>query len=129
MLQRALSANAFFSAAGGLAMLLYSPWLQTHLAAPRWFWMTLGFGLLGFSAILVAMARQSTLASRLTPMVVAADGAWVLSTFASLTVFLPHVTATGASLVGAVNVVVALLAAAQLAGYRNYRRSASDSSR
>jgi hypothetical protein len=41
-----------------------------------------------------------------------------LSTFIGLVVFLPDVTAIGASLVGAVNVVVALLAAAQLAGYR-----------
>jgi len=64
------------------------------------------------------MARQPMLARQLTPMVVAADTGWVLSTFIALVVFLPEVTATGASLVGAVNVVVALLAGAQLAGYR-----------
>jgi hypothetical protein len=118
MLQRALSANALFSAVSGLVMLLFSPWLQTHLAAPGWFWITGGVGLLGFSAMLIVMARQPMLARQLTPMVVAADTGWVLSTFIALVVFLPEVTATGASLVGAVNVVVALLAAAQLAGYR-----------
>lgn len=125
LLVRALAANAGFSGASGLALLLAARpaggWLGV---AETWILRALGAALLAFGAGLALLARTERPTRGLVLAASASDFAWVAGS-AGLVLGLPDLlTPAGNGTVAAVAVVVAGLGTAQIVGLR--RRSEAD---
>lgn len=117
MLKQALKANAVFSTASGLTLILARDALSAEIPAPAWFFAAIGVGLLAFAAQLALMVAKPDLARRLAMQVVVSDAAWVVITSAALVAFFARVSAIGVALILAVNAIVAVLALLQYRGF------------
>lgn len=117
MLQRALTANAAFSALTGLAALTFAGRLSGALGPPDWSLRALGAGLLIFAAL---VARESMAPGRSgTIPIIAADLAWVVSATIVLVSAPSWLADTGRITLATVSLVVAAVAVAQWRGLQN----------
>lgn len=118
-LERALTANAGFSAATGLIAIALAGGLDASLGPPAWSLRVLGVGLLVFAAFVAREARApGRTGSR---QIIAADLAWVVAAVVILASAPDWTTDTGLVVLGAVSALVALLAAAQWKGLSELR--------
>ncbi len=114
LLRSALLANAGFSTVTGLTALTLGGRLEEAFGPPAWSLRALGAGLLIFAAV---VAREAGAPRRpWTRQIIAADLAWVVAAVAIVTIAPGWVTGTGRAALGAVTVVVGLLAVAQWRG-------------
>lgn len=119
LLTRALAANAAFSGLSGLVLLAAAGPVAGWIGLEGGAWLrAIGAGLLLFAAALVGLTRSREPARRAVGAVTAADLAWVAGSALLLALFPDLLTTAGERTVGAVAVVVAALAAAQLLGLR-----------
>jgi hypothetical protein len=125
MLKTTLTANAVFSAISGSSILLYQNWLMMQIPAPVWFWLTIGTGLILFSAQLFLIASMPELAKKLTLLVVYSDIGWVILSLLGWVLFLPLISFVGSVLILAVNIAVGTLAILQFRAFQHsYKRMA-----
>ncbi len=108
--QLALAANAVFSAVSACIMVLGGSWLSQHIPLPNWLWLALGAGLGLFSVQLFLMALKPKLAQLLIKQVVISDVFWVVAVSLVASWFITELSATGVTLVMAVNAIVGCLA-------------------
>lgn len=119
LLIRALSANAAFSGASGLALLVAAGPAAGWIGVPHpWILRALGAGLVAFGAGLLLLARSERPGRGLVVAASASDFAWVAGSGVLLLGFPDLLTPAGRAAVAAVAVAVAGLGAAQIAGLR-----------
>lgn len=117
LLVRALAANALFSGASGLVLLLAADPAGAWLGVPEtWLLRALGGGLVAFGAGLFLLARSDRPGRGLVIVASASDFAWVAASAVLLMAFPDVLSAAGRASVAGVALVVAGLGAAQLAG-------------
>lgn len=121
LLIKSLRANAVFSATMGSALLLASVPLSSWLGIETWISIGLGLGLIGFSGILVALAREPR--PSLVRIVVLADVAWVVGAVIVIAAFPDLMSTAGFWALGVVSVIVVDLAVAQFVGLRRVERT------
>ena len=121
LLIKSLRANAVFSATMGSALLLASVPLSSWLGIETWISIGLGLGLIGFSGILVALAREPR--PSLVRIVVLADVAWVVGAVIVIAAFPDLMSTAGFWALGVVSVIVVDLAVAQVVGLRRVERT------
>jgi hypothetical protein len=124
-LRTALRVNAGFSGLCGLALLVAPASWSAVLGVP-WPWVlaALGIGLAGFSAVVAWAAADVAGRARVISTIIAADALWVVASPAAMLAGAGTLTAVGQAAVGAVAVIVALLAAGQWWGLRAARTAA-----
>lgn len=128
MLKQTLTANAVFSTASGLMLIVARDALAAEITAPPWFFVAIGVGLLAFAAQLALMVAKPERARRLAMQVVLSDVGWVVATSAALVAFYTRVSALGVALIVVINVVVATLALLQYRGLTTVQsRAAAES--
>ncbi len=128
MLKQTLTANAVFSTASGLMLIVARDALAAEITAPPWFFVAIGVSLLAFAAQLALMVAKPELARRLAMQVVLSDVGWVVATSAALVAFYTRVSALGVALIVVINVVVATLALLQYRGLTTVQsRAAAES--
>lgn len=118
LLASALSWNAIFSGASGLVLVGAGVALSGVLGVPTWLLAVIGAGLLGFAALILwTLAGPSRLVTG-ARLIIAADVGWVAGAVLLLTAFPEALTTAGRLILGAVSVVVAVLALTQSLGLR-----------
>lgn len=118
-LDRALLANAAFSGASGLVLLVAAGPAGAWLGVPDpWLLRALGGGLVAFGAGLLLLARSDRPKRGLVVAASASDFAWVAGSVVLLAAFPDLLSAAGRAAVAGVAVVVAGLGGAQLVGLR-----------
>lgn len=128
VLKQMLTANAVFSTASGLMLIVARDALAAEITAPPWFFVAIGVSLLAFAAQLALMVAKPELARRLAMQVVLSDVGWVVATSAALVAFYTRVSALGVALIVVINVVVATLALLQYRGLTTVQsRAAAES--
>ncbi len=125
VLKQMLTANAVFSTASGLMLIVARDALAAEITAPPWLFVAIGVGLLAFAAQLAVMVAKPELARRLAMQVVLSDAGWVVATSAALVAFYTRVSALGVALIIVINVVVATLALLQYRGLTTVRSRAT----
>lgn len=125
VLKQMLTANAVFSTASGLMLIVARDALAAEITAPPWLFVAIGVGLLAFAAQLALMVAKPELARRLAMQVVLSDVGWVVATSAALVAFYTRVSALGVALIVVINVVVATLALLQYRGLTTVRSRAT----
>ena len=118
MLAKTLFANALFSSACGIGILVAHPALIPHIPLPPILFIMLGLGLILFSGGLIWLCRDHKLARRLAPLVIGSDILWVIATATLATFFHEFVTAIGLFIILGINVVVAVFGGLQYIGYK-----------
>jgi hypothetical protein len=121
ILKRALAANAVFSATTGLGALTLAAGPAESLGPPAWALRTLGAGLLAFAAVVARRARRPDSAG--TRQIIAADVAWVVTAAILIAVAPSWLTDDGRTVLGAVTLVVAVIAAEQWRGLKTITSS------
>lgn len=131
LLRRSLQANAAFSAASGLATLVFAGRLAPELGLPAaWPLTVLGVGLIGFAAWLAVISWEPPIDRRAAIAATTADALWVVGSLVALVAAPEGISRLGWWLVLGVAGVVALFALAQAWGLgrsraRDRRRSPS----
>lgn len=114
LLRLALTVNAAFSGLTGSGALILASSLSERLGPPAWSLRVLGAGLLVFAAIVAREARAPT--GTMARQIVAADAGWVIAA-AVIVVSAPNwLTEAGRTVLIAITLVVAGVAAAQWRG-------------
>lgn len=116
LLAIAVSCNALFSSACGLALLVGGVALERWLAVPAGMLMVVGAGLVVFAGLLVWLLAQPRRLVSGARLVVAADALWVAGAAALLVGFPSVLSPTGRAALGVASAAVALLAIAQVVG-------------
>jgi hypothetical protein len=119
LLRAALTANATFSAASGLALTAAPGALGTALGldAPLVL-RAVGIGLLGFAVFIAMLLRGDRIPEAEAKLVTVGDAGWVLGTAGLLAAKPDLFSAQGTAIVIAVAAVVALFGTLQLAGIK-----------
>ena len=122
LLRRTLAANAIFSAASGLAMIVLSGPLDRFMGLGlSWLLIVVGVGLLGFAVLMGLNLRRPQLNRAEAWLTVASDVSWVAAS-AIILIGFPDLLSTGGKwLVGLVAVAVADFALFQYLGLRQAR--------
>lgn len=115
-LTRTLVANAGFSGATGLAMLVAAGPLSRWLGIPFWLAVVVGAGLIPFAIVVAGVARNPR--ARAVQFVIVADAAWVAGAAAVIIGFPQSMSSAGLWALGLVTVAVADFALFQLIGLR-----------
>lgn len=117
LLRVAMTENALFSGASGVALAAGSPWLSGWLGAPTWVLVAVGLGLVGWAAELRRTA--GTVVGGRTA--VAGDLGWVVGTAVLLLGWPDAMTNAGRIAAEVVAIAVAGFAAWQAVGLRRLR--------
>lgn len=113
-LQRPLRANAVFSGACGILLVLLPGWWARQIGlAPAWLLAGLGLGLLAFAALVLWASARPAERRGVIAAIIVADLGWVLATPVVMVAGAAQVTAFGLGLLAGVATVVALFAALQ----------------
>lgn len=121
-LTRTLVANAGFSGATGLAMLVAADPLARWLGIPLWLTVAVGAGLLPFAMVAAGVARNPS--ARAVKSVIVADAAWVVGAAAVIIGFPQSMSSAGLGALGLVTIAVAGFALFQMIGLRRSRVAA-----
>lgn len=116
LLATSVSYNAIFSAICGVTLIVGAPLLSGAFGVAGWILASVGLGLVGFAALLLwllAAPRRLTSGAR---AVVFADVAWVLGASVLIVGFPTLLPPAGRVALGAVSVVVAVIAVGQAVG-------------
>ena len=118
LLERALTANAWFSRFSGLALAVFSPWLADFAGVETWVLVLVGLCLIGYSLWLGAVAARRPTNRTEAMVAIAGDEAWVVAAIVIIFVFPDALTTGGKLVLGLTTIVVALFATAQVIGLR-----------
>lgn len=121
-LTRTLAANAAFSAATGLAMLVAADPFARWLGIPFWLTVAVGAGLLPFAIVVGRVALRPR--PRAVKSVIVADAAWVVGAAAIIIGFPQSMSSAGLWALGLVTIAVADFALLQLIGLRRSKMTA-----
>lgn len=121
-LTRTLGANACFSGATGLAMLVAAGPLSRWLGIPSWLTVTVGAGLMPFAIFVAGVARNPRPGA--VKSVIVADAAWVVGAAAVIIGFPGSMSSGGLWALGLVTLAVADFALFQLIGLRRSQMTA-----
>lgn len=122
MLTRTLLANAAFSGATGLAMVVAAGPLSRWLGIPFWLAVAVGAALMPFAIAVAGVARNPRAGA--VKSVIFADAAWVVGAAAVIIGFPRSMSDSGLWALGLVTVAVADFALFQLIGLRRLRMTA-----
>ncbi len=122
LLERALTANAWFSRISGVVLAVLSPWLADLAGVETWVLVVLGLGLIAYSLWLGAAAARRPINTTEAVIAIAADDVWVAAA-AVIIFFLPDALTTGGRwALGAISLVVAGIGVAQAVGLAQMRQ-------
>lgn len=115
-LTRTLVANAGFSGATGLAMVVAAGPLSRWLGIPFWLTLAVGAALIPFAIVVGGVARNPRAGA--VKFVIVADAAWVVGAAAIIIGFPQSMSSAGLWALGLVTLAVADFALFQLIGLR-----------
>lgn len=121
LLRFGLRANAVFSTACAVGLLLNAPTLSLHLAIDAWGLRSLALALLGFAVFLVVQAGRQTLRLFEAAMTSLGDFVWVVGSLVFVGLW-SGLTGFGTALVAGVAAGVGLLGMVQILGLRKLTR-------
>jgi len=121
-LTRTLVANAGFSGATGLAMVVAADPLSRWLGIPTWLTVAVGAALMPFAVVVAGVARNPRAGA--VKSVIFADAAWVVGAAAVIIGFPQSMSSAGLWALGLVTVAVADFALFQLIGLRRSQMTA-----
>jgi uncharacterized protein YndB with AHSA1/START domain len=123
LLGSAVSYNAIISATSGLALVTAAPLLSGPIGLPGWILAVVGAGLVGFAALLLWLLAEPRRLALGVRFVLGADVVWVLGAVVLLVGSPTLLAPAGQVALGAVSVVVAVIAVGQAVGLQ--RRGAA----
>lgn len=117
-LRNVLNADALVSGAAGILMMLGAPLLSPLLELPAELLFWAGLALVPFVAMLVVIARWSTVSKLVLIDIIAINALWVVGSFALLVSGLVQPNLLGIAFVAAQALAVAVFAELQFVGIR-----------